>query len=113
MKPNLILTKILPVIFLLHFSIRLFAQADYADKISSWKAQFPKEDVVALQSKKIITFSLNPNPAAGEGKVKASVLNQLVLVPVKDIFKYEDGLFYNDEISIDNIKAVNSKGKEV
>jgi len=113
MKPSLILPKILLAFFLFHSSIQLFAQADYADKISSWKTQFPKEDVVALQSKKIITFSLNANAIGNEGKVKASVLNQLTLVPLKDIFKYEDGLFYNDEISIDNIKAVNSKGKEV
>ena len=113
MKPSLILPKILLTSFVCLFSIQLFAQADYADKINSWKTQFPKEDVVALQSKKIVTFSLNPNPAGSEGKVKASVLNQLTLVPVKDIFKYQDGLFYNDEISINNIKAINSKGKEV
>src|SRR6185503_9197182 len=108
MKPCLILPKILIALFFFSFSDRLLAQADYADKISSWKTQFPKEDVVALQSKKIVTFSLNANTTGKEGKVKDSVLNQLILVPVKDIFKYEDGLFYNDQISIDNIKAVNS-----
>jgi hypothetical protein len=36
-----------------------------------------------------------------------------VLVPVKDFIKYQDGLFYNDEIAIDQVKAVNSKSKEV
>jgi hypothetical protein len=34
-------------------------------------------------------------------------------VPVKDYVKYEDGLFYNQQISVDNVKAVNSKGKEI
>jgi hypothetical protein len=27
--------------------------------------------------------------------------------------KYNDGLFYNDEVTIDNVKATNAKGKEV
>jgi len=89
------------------------AQADYADKLSSIKSQFPKEDVVAYQHKEIVSFSLNTNPPAGEGKVKATVVTQVSLVPVKDYSKYEDGLFYNQQIAIDNVKAVNSKGKEV
>ncbi len=91
----------------------LNAQADYAEKVSSLKNQFPKEDVVAYQHKKIVSFLLNQNPSAGEGKVKASVTTEVTLVPVKDYIKYEDGLFYNQQISIDNIKVINSKGKEV
>src|SRR5258708_4519581 len=90
-----------------------YTQADYADKVSSLKDQFPKEDVVAYQHKEVVSFSLNQNPAPGEGKVKATVTTQVTLVPVKDYLKYEDGLFYNQQISIDNIKAVNSKGKEI
>ena len=107
---------ILPLSF---FSLSFFAfdtlnaQADYAEKVSSLKNQFPKEDVVAYQHKKIVSFLLNQNPSAGEGKVKASVTTEVTLVPVKDYIKYEDGLFYNQQISIDNIKVINSKGKEV
>ena len=89
------------------------AQADYADKVTSLKNQFPKEEVVAYQHKEIVNFSLNQKPAPGEGKVKATVTTQITLVPVKDYIKYEDGLFYNQQISIDNIRATNSKGKEV
>src|SRR4030095_14996335 len=105
-----------PIIFLIsYFSPFYFAaaQADYVDKLSVLKSKFPKEDVVAYQHKEIISFSLNANPAPGEGKVKAAVITQISLVPVKDWVKYEDGLFYNQQIAIDNIKATNSKGKEV
>ena len=90
-----------------------FAQMDYSGKVGSWKTQFPKAEAVAYLHKEVISFSLNANPAKGEGKVKANVNTQITLVPVKDFLKYEDGLFYNQEISIDNIKAVNAKGKDV
>lgn len=107
---------ILPFIpgLLLFFSFfSVYAQTDYSDKVSSLKAQFPKEDVIAYQYKQVINFVFNSRPGPGEEKVKANVTTQVSLVPVKDYIKYEDGLFYNEEISIDNIKAVNSKGKEV
>ena len=91
----------------------VLAQADYSDKVSSLKTQFPKSETIAYLHKEVISFSLNTSPCPGEGKVKASVATQVTLVPVKDFIKYEDGLFYNQEISIDNIKAINSKGKEV
>jgi hypothetical protein len=92
---------ILPLSF---FSLSFFAfdtlnaQADYADKVSTLKNQFPKEDVVAYQHKKVINFVLNENPLPGEGRVKAAVTTEVTLVPVKDYIKYEDGLFYNQQI---------------
>ena len=89
------------------------AQMDYADKVSSLKNEFPKEDVIAYQHKEVINFLLNRDAAPGDAKVKAVVTTEVTLVPVKDYVKYEDGLFYNQEISVDNVKAVNSKGKEV
>jgi transglutaminase-like putative cysteine protease len=95
------------------FSFHGFSQTDFSGSISSWKTLFPKEAVIAVSFKETVTFSLNPNPKPGEGSVKANVLNELTLVPVKDFLKYEDGLFYNEEISIDNIKAINSRGKEL
>jgi hypothetical protein len=74
---------------------------------------FPKENVIAYSYKETVNFFLNENPKPGEGNVKAKVINEITLVPVKDYIKYEDGLFYNDEVSIDNVKAINSKAKDV
>ena len=112
MKGHLILFPIVTTPLFLSF-ITCSGQVDYADKVPSLKSQFPKEDVIAYQYKEVVNFSLNQNPAPGEGKVKATVTTQVTLVPVKDYIKYEDGLFYNQQIAIDNIKAVNSKGKEI
>ncbi len=89
------------------------AQADLSNKISEWKSAFPKEDVVANSFKEVIDFSLNNNAAASEAKVKATVSSETILVPVKDFLKYEDGLFYNDQSSIDNVKVLNSDKKDV
>ncbi|HYV53283.1 MAG TPA: hypothetical protein VE933_01740, partial [Chitinophagaceae bacterium] len=89
------------------------AQMDYADKVSSLRTQFPKEDVIAYQHKEVVNFLLNKDAAPGDAKVKAIVATEITLVPVKDYVKYEDGLFYNQEISVDNVKAVSSKGKDV
>jgi len=98
---------------LLFFYSVSFSQTDFTGNLSSWKALFPKEDVIAYSYKETVSFALNPEPKPGEGNVKATVVNELTLVPVKDFFKYQDGLFYNDEVSVDNVKAINTKGKEV
>ena len=95
------------------FSLPVFSQADFAANLNTWKTQFPKEDVVAYRHKEIVSFSLNANPKPGEGKVKASVATEMVIVPVKDFLKYNDGLFFNDEVAIDNLKVINAKGKEI
>jgi hypothetical protein len=34
-------------------------------------------------------------------------------VPTKDFKAFDDGLFYNQQVSIDNVKAINPKGNEV
>src|SRR6476661_2704790 len=90
-----------------------FAQTSYSDRIAEWKKLFPKEDVIAASCREVVDFSLNPSPKPGEGKVKATVLNEVTLVPVKDFLKYDDGIFYNDEISVDQIKIISPDGKEV
>jgi hypothetical protein len=90
-----------------------FSQTDYTSSLDSWKTLFPKEDVIVSSYKETITFSVNPNPGPGEGSVKAMVSHQLILVPQKDFMKYQDGLYYNDEVAIDNVKAINTKAKEV
>lgn len=101
-------------VIILSFSFFIcFSQTDFTAKITEWKKAFPKEDVIAASCKEIVDFSVNPNPKPGEGKVKASVLNEMTIVPVKDYLKYDDGLFYNDEVSIDNFKVFNDAAKEV
>jgi transglutaminase-like putative cysteine protease len=106
-----------PRIYLLVFFLGCFfnnqGQSSFADKIPEWKTTFPKEEVVATLFKEVIDFTLNSSAAAGEAKVKATVASETVLVPVKDFIKYEDGLFYNDEMSVENIKVLNPDKKEV
>jgi len=105
--------RILATLFFSILSSFCFAQSSFTDKVAEWKKLFPKEDAVAYSLKETVDFSLNPNPKPGEGKVKATVNNEVVLVPLKDFLKYEDAVFYNDEISIENLKAANPDGKEV
>jgi len=101
------------IVFLFLFSKPVFSQTDFSTSLSSWKTLFPKEDVIAYSYKETVSFSLNPSPKPGEGNVKANVLHELTLVPVKDFIKYNDGLFYNEQVTVDNVKATNPKGKEV
>lgn len=105
-------TQLIPLVL---FCMPLFtqAQADLSNKISEWKTAFPKEEVVANSFREVIDFSLNSNATAAEAKVKALVSSETILVPVKDYLRYEDGLFYNDQSSIDNIKVLNPDKKEV
>ena len=93
--------------------IKTFSQSDFTGSISSWKTTFPKEDVIAYSYKESVNFFLNTDPKPDEGNVKATVVNEMTLVPLKDFIKYEDGLYYNDEVSVDNLKAVSAKGKDV
>ncbi len=100
--------------FILLFSFSTaISQTDLSANLQSWRTKYPKEEMIAYSHKEIVSFSLNADPKQGEGKVKAIVNTEMILVPVKDFLKYNDGLFYNDEVTIDNIKAINTKGKEV
>ena len=100
-------------LLLLFCCFNSLSQTSFVDKVPEWKKQFSKADVVAATFKEVIDFSLNPSPKAGEGKVKASVKEEAVLAPLKDFLKYDDGIFYYDEISIDNLKVANPDGKDV
>ena len=106
-------SRIFLLFLLLCCCVNSNAQTGLTDKIPEWKKTFPKEEVVATLFKEVIDFTLNPSAGAGEAKVKATVSSETVLVPVKDFLKYEDGLFYNDEMSVDNIKVLNPDKKEV
>ena len=109
-RPN---PGIFTLFLLLTCSVNSIAQTTFTDKIGEWKTKFPKEEVVANVFKEVIDFTLDPAAASGQAKVKAKVSSETVLVPVKDYIKYEDGLFYNDEMSVENIKALNADNKEV
>ncbi len=100
-------------ILLLCCSFAGYAQTGFTDKIAEWKTTFPKEEVVANLFKEVIDFSINTSAAPGEARVKATVSSETVLVPVKDFIKYEDGLFYNEQIAIENIKVLNTEKKDV
>jgi len=108
-----LIRPVISFILLLTSFFTATAQMDYADKVGSLKNEFPKEDVIAYQHKEIVNFLINKDAAPGESKVKAVLTTEVTLVPVKDYVKYEDGLFYNQQISVDNVKAVNSKGREI
>lgn len=97
----------------LFISSASFSQNNFADKIPTWKTLFPKADVIAYANKAVITFELNAAAGANDPKVKAHVSNEVTLVPLKDFIKFEDGLFYNDEVSIDGVKAAGAEGKDV
>lgn len=106
------------LLFFLSLSLLIFphganSQTNFADKINGWKTRFPKEDVIALSNKVVVSFELNAHATETEPKVKAQVANEITLVPVKDFVKFEDGVFYNDEISIDQLKAGNAEGKDI
>ena len=101
---------VLTLLFSFQFSQ---AQTDFTSSVANWKKSFPKEDVVAAVYKETIDFSLNTAAKPGEPRVKASVSNEIILVPLKDFLKYDDGLFYYDELAIDNLKVSNPEGKEV
>ena len=107
------ITRCLSFLTAIGFYLPVFSQADFAANVTKWKTQFPKEDVIAYTHKEIVSFSLNTDPKPGEGKVKATVVTEMTIVPVKDFIRYNDGLFYNDEVTIDNLKVINAKGKEV
>lgn len=101
------------IVLMLCCSFSSFSQTSFTDKIAEWKTIFPKEEVVANLFKEVIDFKLDPTAAAGEPRVKAITSSETVLVPVKDFLKYEDGLFYNDEMSVENIKVLNADKKDV
>src|SRR5687767_12494934 len=100
-------------LFSILFFTNSFCQTNFSEKINGWKTQFPKKETIAYSNKVIVTFGLNDKAGENDPKVKAHVVNEITLVPVKDFIKFEDGVFYNDEISIDNLKVINPDGKEV
>lgn len=109
---NLVRTSVIAFLFII-IAVAGSSQIDYTSQLGTWKTKFPDEEFVAANYTKIISFSLNANPKPGAGKVNVLVKHQLTMVPTKDFKGFRDGLFYNQQVSIDNVKAVNGKGKEI
>ena len=105
--------RILTIFLFSIISTVSFTQTDYSSQLSIWKSKFPEEEFVAASYKTIISFTLNTTPKPGFAKVNVLVRNEITIVPTKDFKAFDDGLFYNQQVSIDNVKAVNAKGKEV
>jgi Transglutaminase-like enzymes, putative cysteine proteases len=105
--------KYLIVNVFLYLSLFSFCQSSFTNQIPEWKKLFPKDEVIAATYKEVVDFELNPNAKSDEGKIKAIVRNEMTILPLKDYAKYEDGIGYNDEVSVDNLKVVNPDGKEV
>src|SRR4030095_11818317 len=102
-----------PFFILLLSFFTAISQTDFSTNLQGWKSKYPKEEIIAWSHKEVVSFALNADPKQGEGRVRATVSTEVILVPVKDFLKYNDGLFYNDEVTIDNVKATNAKGKDV
>ncbi len=49
------------VFILLLSSFSSFSQTNFTDKVSEWKKQFSKADVVATSYKEVVDFFLNPS----------------------------------------------------
>ena len=109
---NLVRTSAIGFLFIT-LSGAASAQVDYTSQLGSWKTKFPDEEFVAANYAKTISFTLNANPKPGAGKVNVLVKHQVTMVPTKDFKGFNDGLFYNQQVSIDNVKAINAKGKEI
>ena len=107
------MNRAINIILFSFLSIASFAQTDYSSQLGAWKSKFPEEEFVAASYKTIVSFTLNANPKPGFAKVNVLVRNEITIVPTKDFKAFDDGLFYNEQVSIDNVKAVNPKGKDV
>ena len=108
-QPNTL--RIINIVLFSFVAVVCCSQTDYSSQLSTWKSKFPEEEFVAASYRTVISFTLNPNPKNGFAKVNVVVRNEMTIVPTKDFKAFEDGLFYNQQVSIDNVKAVNSKGK--
>jgi hypothetical protein len=86
-------------------------QIDYTSSISAFKTKYPKADVVAVNYTEEYNFSLDKSKP--QIMVAAAGSYQQTLVSLKDFVKSTDGLFYDDESTIENIKASSAKNKSI
>ena len=86
-------------------------QADYTSSIGTYKTKYPKADVVAVGYKEEYNFILDKSKT--ETRVMATGSYTQTLVALKDYTATSDGLFYDDESSIENVKASSAKTKSI
>ncbi len=87
----------------------LAQQPDYSSSISTFKTKYPKSDVVAVSYTEEYNFNLDKSKA--DTKVSAMGTYVQTLVSLKDYTASSDGLFYNDECYIENVKASSASNK--
>ena len=86
-------------------------QPDYTSSISAFKSKYPKADLVAVSAKEEFSFAIDKSK--GDAKVTAVGTTTQNLVPLKDYASNVDGLFYDDESSIENVKASSARNKSI
>ena len=94
------MNRIVTILIFSFLSITSFSQTDFSSQLSAWKSKFPEEEYVAASFNTIISFTLNANPKPGFAKVNVLVRDEITLVPTKDFKAFEDGLFYNQQVTI-------------
>lgn len=102
--------SLLPVLITI-ISAQSQVVADYSSSISSFKTKYPKTDIVAVEYKEEYSFNI----ATVKNESKVGVLSSIseTLVPLKDFTKSSDAVFYDDESSIESVRAGNSKTKSI
>jgi transglutaminase-like putative cysteine protease len=83
-------------------------QQDYSNSIPGFKTKYPKAEVVAVAFTEEYSFGIASKGT--EEKITATTSTSQVLVPLKDYSSNSDAVFYDDESSVENLKAL-SKGK--
>ena len=86
-------------------------QSDYTNSISQFKARYPKAEVVAVNFSEQYNFTLDKSKT--ETKVSANCSYQQNIVPLKDYISTADGLFYDDQSAIENVRASSAKNKSI
>src|SRR5205085_7633029 len=86
-------------------------QPDYSNSIATFKSKYPKAEVIGVSYREEYNFIVDKSK--GEPKVAASGSYSQVLVPLKDYANNVDGLFYDDQSSIENVKASSAKNKSI
>ncbi len=81
---------------------------DYSASLPAFRNKYPKNDIVAVSYREEYTFS-----TGNTGNVVATENITQVLVPVKDFISSGQVVFYNDESSIETIKASSSKTRNI
>ena len=89
----------------------LAQQSDYTNSISQFKARYPKAEVVAVNFSEQYNFTLDKSKT--ETKVSANCSYQQNIVPLKDYISTADGLFYDDQSAIENVRASSAKNKSI